>query len=209
MLEGGDRWGMLVAVRCLGGSWPSKAKWEMRCDCGSLCVRQANNLRRGRAHNCGCQRPKPGLTHGARHTREYRQWQGAKARCHSPGNKDYARYGARGIVVCERWRNDFSAFRADMGACPAGMSLDRIDTNGFYEPENCRWATASQQQRNKTNGARITIDGHRFDSITAAARHFGVSLTTINRWCNGFYDARRGSHTPPRTGAVKERAYQC
>lgn len=201
----GTRWGLLTAVRPTGRR--KHEVWLLRCDCGAECERTTNNLRAGVRHSCGCETSRPNLTHGGRYSREYRQWQGAKARCHNPHNKDFKRYGARGIVVCDRWRDSFTAFRSDMGSCPLGMTLERIDTNGNYEPSNCRWATASEQQRNKTNGARVEIDGILFDSITAAARHHRVSLTTINRWCNGFHDARRGSFTPPRHGATKMRAY--
>lgn len=133
---------------------------------------------------------------------------GAKARCHTPTNKDFHRYGARGIIVCARWRSDFAAFFADMGVAPAGHSLDRIDVNGHYEPGNCRWATNSQQQRNKRNSPRVRIEGLAFETISDAAAHFGVSPTTINRWCCGAYDARRARFTPARPGAIKETAYK-
>jgi hypothetical protein len=145
--------------------------------------------------------------HGLRNSKEYRQWCGAKQRCHNPNNKDYVRYGAKGIEMCARWRNSPETFIADMGKCPDGMSLDRIDTNGPYDRHNCRWATATQQQRNKTNGARVTIGDELFDSLTAAAIRFNVSITTINRWCNGFFDARRGTFTPAKEGCIKRAAY--
>lgn len=147
------------------------------------------------------------MKHGGRYTKEYGQWRGAKHRCHCPTAKDFPQYGGRGIVVCARWRDSFETFIADMGKCPDGMTLDRIYTNGPYSRENCRWATPSAQQRNKTNSVRLTIDGITFETITDAASHFGVSLTTINRWCDGFTDARRGCTKPPRPNCHKERAY--
>ena len=87
-------------------------------------------------------------------TREYWAWDGAKKRCYTKGVRSYRYYGARGITMCDEWRADYLVFLRDMGRCPPGMSLDRIDVNGNYEPSNCRWATASQQQLNRRD--RIT-----------------------------------------------------
>ena len=79
----------------------------------------------------------------------YRKWYAMIARCHKPNHRLYSYYGQRGITVCIRWRENFAAFCEDMGECPEGMSLDRIDVNGNYEPSNCRWATWSTQMSNR------------------------------------------------------------
>lgn len=100
----------------------------------------------------------PGNTHALRHgegyfnntTPEYRSWHGAKARCYTVSHKSYSEYGARGITVCEKWKNNYLAFLEDMGRKPAPeYSLDRIDNNGNYEPSNCRWATKAEQRANQ------------------------------------------------------------
>ena len=99
-------------------------------------------------------------THGLSrlHKQTYQCWKDMRQRCNNPNNTDYKNYGARGIVVCSRW-DDFSAFFADMGPRPDGMTLDRINTNGPYYPENCRWATPETQANNKRTNNRITING--------------------------------------------------
>lgn len=89
----------------------------------------------------------------------YQSWNAMRSRCIHPRNKDFHNYGGKGITICERWLNDYDAFYDDMGEPPIGFSLDRIDTNGNYEPNNCRWASAKEQQNNRRNNIIIAIDG--------------------------------------------------
>ncbi len=106
-------------------------------------------------------------------------WQSMLNRCRNPNAVDYARYGGRGILVCERWL-DFQLFLQDMGERPEGRSIDRIDPDGNYEKSNCRWATAKEQSANRKNTRWVTIDNIRM-TLSDAERKFGVISSTISR----------------------------
>ena len=145
-------------------------------------------------------------THGMSKTRVYEIWASMRKRCHSPGGKTFQRYGTRGIVVCERWRASFEAFYADMGEPPDGMSLERIDNNGPYAPENCRWATAKEQQRNRRNTIRLTLDGVT-KPLAEWAEVIGISPITLStRWKRGWTDQQILTTPVQKRGGLYERA---
>lgn len=125
-----------------------------QCSCGSVRVVGLQTLKSGLSKSCGCARDaalvERNMTHGLSNLPEYKTWCGMKDRCHNPKNKFFTIYGGRGIEVCLEWREDFAAFFAHVGHKPnPKLSIDRIDVNRGYEPGNVRWATASQQSRNR------------------------------------------------------------
>ena len=127
--------------------------------------------------------------------RTYVSWYGAKYRCLNKKARKWKNYGGRGIEICERWKNDFAAFLADMGERPPGTSLDRIDNDGDYEPGNCRWATCKQQQRNKRNTKWIEYNGVVKDAASWVDE-FGMNgRILVNRVRNG-WDAEVAFETP-------------
>lgn len=135
-----------------------KARWMCRCDCGRSALVAASSLRSGQSRSCGCLRREVvsaartthGHTRGGRETAEFRAWRSMLERCYSPRYKQYRDYGGRGITVCARWRASFQAFLDDMGLKPSpGLSLDRRNNDGPYSPDNCRWATATEQRANR------------------------------------------------------------
>lgn len=128
-----------------------------RCVCGKEKSIMGGHLVTQRSTNCGCKKPGK-YRHGKTKTRTHRIWQNMRGRCRNPNLPDFKHYGGRGITVCERW-NVFENFLADMGECPPGLSIDRIDVNGNYEPGNCRWATQKEQTNNQRKNVRLTLNG--------------------------------------------------
>lgn len=167
-----------------------RRRWLCRCECGKEISVEIYHLRNGRTISCGCQRKiarnqRPTIHGNAVNgvvSPEYRSWQAMIARCENPANKQYARYGGRGIAVCDRWRHDFAAFLADVGPRPSlAHSIDRYPNNdGNYEPGNCRWATQLEQQNNRSTNRLVEIDGTR-RTASEWSRISGISDSTI---CN-------------------------
>lgn len=147
----GKRFGKLV-VKEKGPYVSGTTRWLCVCDCGTEKFVGSQNLRNGSTKSCGCFRKQhlreSRTIHGYTKTRTYRSWSQMKNRCGNPNYINYSSYGGRGIKVCERWEN-FENFLEDMGERPLGKSLDRIDVDGDYEPNNCRWATLEEQAQNK------------------------------------------------------------
>lgn len=149
------------------------SKWRVRCDCGQEGEISKASLTNGRSKGCGCHREAKGQKYPP--TRTYRCWGRMKDRCFNKRNERYKDYGARGIIVCERWL-DFKNFLADMGECPDGFSIERLNVNGNYEPGNCEWADIETQANNRQGQKKYWVDGD-WKTMTQAMRHWNVRKT--------------------------------
>lgn len=193
----GCRFGRYTALHLVANK---PRRWLCRCDCGQQRTVPQSSLRSGKQTSCGCRRADTCTKHG--HNRKlvksptWTSWTAMLSRCRNPNNASFACYGARGIRVCERWAV-FENFLRDMGERPAGTSLDRIDSDGNYEPQNCRWATPKQQQANTRKTVRIALDGE-VVSLIEASRRLGVHREAIKRRVAEHGDPRRPHCTERR-----------
>ena len=159
----GQRFSRLVVIEDLGHVYGKLHRRAAlcRCDCGDEKIIAVDNLRQGNSQSCGCIKKEDDrrrlLKHGhalrSGNTVEYRTWKSMIDRCCNPNATAAKNYHGRGISICERWRHSFENFFADMGPKPVGLTLERINNDGNYEPSNCKWATSSEQMKNRRPSA--------------------------------------------------------
>lgn len=180
----GQRFDRLLVESGAGMNRWSQRLFNCKCDCGNVVIVKMGCLKNRYTSSCGCKRKEIAAANGrskAKHNKtggkEYYTWRSMKSRCVNPKNASYARYGGRGIRVCDRWMR-FENFYEDMGDAPEGLTLERSNVNGDYCPENCKWATYTEQARNRSNNRILTHLGET-KCVAAWAEELGISLATI------------------------------
>jgi len=158
-----------------------QSRWNCLCDCGTTKTVFGSSLVSGGTVSCGCHRIKIHTTHGQtknhQQSTSYRSWYKMILRCTHKKDTNYHRYGGRGITICDKWLK-FEGFYEDMGDCQEKMSLDRINVNGNYEPNNCRWATFKEQQNNRRDNYFIEFNGLR-KTLSEWSDYTGINYVTI------------------------------
>lgn len=189
----GQRFGRLVVIKRAANKKRAVC-WECLCDCGKTHIVRSTELCSGKTKSCGCLNKENTIQRNTKHggktranaDRLYYVWQKMRLRCCDEKDKSYKNYGGRGISVCDEWRNDYAAFKAwalangyNENAKRGQCTLDRIDVNGNYCPENCRWVSMAEQQQNKRNNRLITYNGET-RTMAEWARFIGISAGTLH-----------------------------
>lgn len=181
----GQRFGRLTVVARDYTDSNRNIYWKCQCDCGNECSVRGDHLKRGQTRSCGCLNAeiasRQNKTHGISGSRLHIIWVSMRQRCYNPQNRAYGRYGRRGITVCDDWKDNFLSFynwAISNGYAP-GLSIDRIDNDRGYSPENCRWATSSEQARNRRSDHLITFQG-KTRTMVEWAEEMKIPLKTLS-----------------------------
>lgn len=203
----GKTFGRLTVIGEAGRSKAGYALWKCRCECGNFKIVQSRHLNSGASKSCGClmyetqmRNRRDNTKHGYAHNELlYGVWKNMKARCYNPANNRSQFYLGKGIVVCDEWKNDYEAFRkwAYENGYKTGLSIDRINNDGNYEPNNCRWATAKTQANNQSRNRMLTYNGETF-TMSEWAEKLNISYGTINHRVQRGWSMERIVNTPQR-----------
>lgn len=191
-----------------------RSRWLCKCDCGNTCIVKTDYLHAGRTRSCGClseeNRRTCNKTHGLSGTRIYNEWNSMKGRCNNPKNKRYDTYGGRGIKVCKEWNNSFEVFQkwAMENGYTDELTIERIDVNGNYCPENCCWIPFNEQAKNRRTSLRvIDKDGKEKLAMDIAERN-GIAMRNVCARIHDGWDINEALNTPLISQTLKRSVKQ-
>lgn len=194
----GQKFGKLTAIS-RAKSKGKRTMWNCVCECGNKKVIEAYSLKSGNTQSCGCiEKLKPNAQkHGMHGTRLYNIWSGMKSRCYCKTSSRYKYYGERGIKVCDEWLHDFQAFYdwAMANGYDDTLTIDRIDVNGNYEPDNCRWSTEQEQCNNRTTNRMIGYKGETY-TLSQLSELCGVPYFTLRSRLDSGWSVEKALSTP-------------
>lgn len=186
----------------------TRVRWIVRCDCGTLKSVAPYRVLNGNTKSCGCLKLENTIAynrvakkkHGGRRDRLYYIWRGMKARCFCKTNKEYPTWGGRGIIVCDEWKDDYAAFRdwSMENGYSDDLTIDRIDVNGDYCPENCRWVDWKTQAANRRDTMHFVVNGED-KTLSQLSDEYGIKYTTLyQRVCKYRWPLEKALNTPIR-----------
>jgi hypothetical protein len=198
--ETGNIYGRLTVISKDVAASSGCIKWKCSCSCGNIVSVRGDSLRSGNTLSCKCLNNERALDlftkHGMNKTPTYISFYNMLHRCYRSSHKNFNNYGGRGIKVCDRWKDSFDNFFSDMGEKPTGMTLDRIDNDKNYDPNNCRWATQKVQNRNTSRNTNLVFNGET-KCITDWAKLLGISEYTLRARINRLkWSATKALSTP-------------
>jgi hypothetical protein len=196
----GKKFNRLLVVK-KNGRKNQKVMWECVCDCGNTTFVSTFYLTHNKVRSCGClhkeQLIERNTTHNQRHTNLYETWKKMKDRCRNINTKEYKNYGGRGVKVCDEWINDFQSFYdwSYSNGYAEHLTIDRIDNNGNYCPENCRWISLKEQQRNKRTNKMISYKGQ-VRCLSEWCEILNLKYPTINGRLHRNWSIEKAFETP-------------
>lgn len=199
----GQKFGRLTIIEFVGRNRHYTPLWRCACECGSESIATTSNLRKGTSQSCGCLQKELASartkTHGMSHTKLFIKWQSMNRRCNDPRCNSYKNYGARGISVCNEWRDSFEAFYKHVSILPnygeKGYTLDRENNDGHYEPGNVKWSTAIEQHRNTRRNIMLTFDGRTL-CLAEWANIIGISTAALHKRLKKGWGVDKALSTP-------------
>lgn len=206
----GIKFNRLTVIERVENDKHGKARWLCECDCGNFTTASSGDLKSGNTKSCGCFisdiTKARNTKHGKSTTRIYTEYQTMKARCYYPKHSYFHLYGGRGITVCDEWLNDFQTFYnwAMSHGYADNLTIDRINTDGNYTPENCRWVTNKQQQNNRRNNRLITYKGET-KPVSQWAEEYGIYYNTLLYRVRNGWSVEKALTTPCRHKKTAEK----